>query len=165
VIRSWQASDQPDADGNLITIVGRQEGFVGWLLTKMGIDVTTRLRISQSTIYFERGSLEGFTQRVIPIGSLSSAFFGYVKPWREAVALTIILAPIVIGFIFGPLYYFLNKKLSIGVFEVSGIGSGIEFKRSIIEGRNIDEAEGQRVIAIIHDLVVNGGVRPMRARG
>jgi len=165
VIRSWEASEQPGQDGTIISIVGRQEGVVAWFLTTMGIDVTTRLRITQSTVYFERGSLEGFTQRVVPIGSVSSAYFGYIKPWKEALAIGLLLAPILIGFVIGPLYYFLNQRLSVGIIEQSGIANGIEFKRSVIEGRKIDEAEGHRLIAIIHDLIVaqRGGIRMSRA--
>lgn len=33
--------------------------------------------------------------------------------------------------------------------EVSGLTSGIEFKRSLIEGQNIDENQSRRVIAIL----------------
>ena len=156
MIKSWSATETPGADGSYISIVGRQEGLVSWLLSLMGIDATTTLRIDRDTVYFEAGSLAGFQQRVIPLANLSSAYFGYTKPWQAAVLLGVMLMPLFfIGLIVGPLYYILNKKLSLGVIEVSGVMSGIEFKRSVIEGQNINEVESRRVIAIIQNLMTN----------
>ena len=168
VIKSWYAQATPDAEGNFVSIVGRQEGVLSWLLSVIGIDATTRLRIDASRIFFEAGSLAGFSQRVIPLENLSSAYFGFAKTWQTALVLGIVLAPIfLLGLIVGPLYYFLNKKLSLGVVEVSGLVSGIEFKRSVIEGQNINEDEAKRVIAIIQELLARAksGSRSMLKTG
>ena len=148
-----------------MTIRGRQEGFLSWFLSLVGVDATTTLRIDQQTVFFEAGSLAGFQQRVIPLTSLSSCYFGYTKPWREAIALGILLLPLFgLGLILGPLYYFLNKKLSLGVIEASGVLNGIEFKRSVIEGQNINEEEGRRVIALVQWLMMSSlGARRLAA--
>jgi hypothetical protein len=166
VIKSWSATEAPDADGSYITIVGRQEGLLSWLLSIMGIDATTTLRIDAETVYFEAGSLAGFQQRVIPLANLSSAYFGYTKPWQTALVLGVVLTSFFgLGLIVGPLYYFLNKELSLGVVETSGVLSGIEFKRSVIEGQNINEHESRRVTAIIQRLMMNAQRRNERAGG
>lgn len=150
VIKKWRAEETPDAEGNYVYIHGREEGLLSWLLNVVGIDATTTFRVTDETVIFEQGSLAGYSQRIIPISSLSSSFFGFFKPWREALALGLVLLPVVgLGLIVGPLYYYLNKKLGLGVVEVSGLTSGIEFKRSLIEGQNIDENQSRRVIAIL----------------
>lgn len=155
VIKSWTVTEAPGADGIYVSIVGRQEGILSWLLSVMGIDATTTLRIDRETVYFEAGSLAGFQQRVIPLSSLSSAYFGYAKPWQTALAIGLMLAPVMgLGLIVGPLYYFLNKTLSLGVIENAGVLSGIEFKRSVIEGQNINEQQGRRVCAIVQRLMM-----------
>ena len=51
VIRSWYADHQPDADGNYVNVSGRAEGVLGWLLTVLGIDAATRLRITHQNVY------------------------------------------------------------------------------------------------------------------
>ncbi len=155
VIKSWNATETPGEDGIYVSIVGRQEGFLSWLLSVMGIDATTTLRVDRDTVYFEAGSLAGFQQRVIPLANLSSAYFGYAKPWQLALAIGFVLMPFFgLGLILGPLYYFLNKTLSLGIIENAGVLSGIEFKRSVIEGQNINEQEARRVCTIVQRLMM-----------
>ncbi|MFZ4735505.1 MAG: hypothetical protein ACOYM9_06155 [Bradymonadia bacterium] len=150
VIKKWRAEETTDAEGNYVYIHGREEGLLSWLLNVVGIDATTTFRVTDETVIFEQGSLAGDSQRIIPISSLSSSFFGFFKPWREALALGLVLLPAFgLGLFVGPLYDYLNKKLGLGVVEVSGLTSGIEFKRPLIEGQNIDENQSRRVIAIL----------------
>ncbi|OJT23957.1 hypothetical protein BO221_16355 [Archangium sp. Cb G35] len=161
VIKSWTATETPGADGIYVSIVGRQEGFFSWLLSVLGIDATTTLRVDRDTVYFEAGSLAGFQQRVIPLANLSSAYFGYAKPWQVAVAIGVALGGFFgLGIVLGLLYYFLNKTLSLGIIENSGVLSGIEFKRSVIEGQNINEQEGRRVCNIVKHLMMEAQGRP-----
>jgi hypothetical protein len=153
VIRKWQASKQA-IDGQFVVIEGRASGVLSWLLTKFGIDTATRLRVSRDVVYFEQGSLAGFSQRVIPMSRMSSAYFGYEKPWKEALVLGLVLLPLFgLGLILGPLYYIFNKSTAIGVVESSGLINGIRFKRSLIEGQQLTEDDGRRVITIICDLM------------
>jgi hypothetical protein len=51
------------------------------------------------------------------------------------------------------IYYFLNKKLTLGVFEIGGSASGIEIKRSVIEGHKLDEKDAENVGSIIQHLI------------
>ena len=71
-----------------------------------------------------------------------------------ALFLTVALTPVFFsGLIIGPLYYFLNKSLTVGVVEASGWVGAFSFKRSIIEGQNITEEEAYEVIEIIRSLI------------
>lgn len=163
VIRTWRLSATP-ADGFFVVIEGREAGLVSWLLTRFGLDTTTVLKINRDTVYFEQGSLEGYTQRVIPMSRMSSAYFGYRKPWKEALVFGLVLLPACgLGLIVGPLYYIMNKTTAIGVVESSGLVSSLEFKRSVIEGKDITEAEGRKLIDGIRALMEASTRRPAEA--
>lgn len=153
VIKKWSASNEPNEEGNYVHLAGREAGLLAWALSILGLDPTTEVEIKKDLIVFTSSSLAGRTTRVIPMKSLTSAYYGYEKPWRDALILTILLSPIGIGLILGPLYYWLNKQLMIGVVEASGWTGGFAFKRSVIEGENIDEAQAYEVIKIVRMLI------------
>lgn len=154
VIKKWYASKTANQDGNYVHLVGREAGLFAWLLSLVGIDPTTEIEIKEKLIVFTAGSLSGKQKRVIPIQSVCSAYYGYVKPWQMAVALGLLLLPVLLlGLIVGPLYYFLNKELTVGIVENSGWIGGFSFKRSVIEGQNIDEKKAYEVIDIIRALI------------
>jgi hypothetical protein len=155
VIKEWSASETPNARGEYVVIRGRQEGLVSFLLSALGIDPGTSMQVSGDQIIFEHGSIAGFERRLIPLSAVSSTFFSYRKPVQEALAIALVLGvpTFGIGFIIAAVYYFLNKRLSLGFVEISGVVNAISFKRSVIEGVKIDEAEGARVVAILEQLV------------
>ncbi|HIV69749.1 MAG TPA: hypothetical protein H9903_02330 [Candidatus Aquabacterium excrementipullorum] len=154
VIKKWHASTTPNEKGNYVHLIGREAGLFAWFLSVLGLDPTTEVEIKKDLIIFSAASLSGRTTRVIPMKSLTSAFYGYEKPWKEAVLLGLILSPLFfIGLLVGPLYYFLNKTLAIGVVEASGWNGGFAFKRSVIEGQNIDEKQAYKVIDIVRHLI------------
>ena len=154
VIKRWFASSTPNDKGNYVHLVGRQAGLFAWILSVLKLDPTTEIEIREDLIVFTSASLAGRTTRVIPIKALTSAFYGYEKPWREALMLGVLLTPVFfLGLIVGPAYYLLNKTLAIGVVEGSGWSGGFAFKRSVIEGQNIDEKQAYKVISIVRQLI------------
>ena len=121
VIKKWSASATADANGNYVHISGRESGLISWLFSLVKIDPTTTIEVKDKIVIFTQGSLEGTEKRVIPIGSVCSTYYGYKKPWKEAVALLLLLLPVFgLGLIVGPLYYFFNKTLTVGIVENSG---------------------------------------------
>jgi len=154
VIKKWYAGNDANEDGNFVHIVGRESGLLSWLLSLIKIDPTSEVEIKDNLIKFNSSSLSGQEKRIIPLNSITSAYYGYEKPWKMALVLIVLLTPIFfIGLIVGPLYYFLNKNLTIGVVEASGWVGKFSFKRSIIEGQNINEEEAYKVIEIIRSLI------------
>ena len=154
VIKKWHASRTANIDGNYVHLVGREAGLFAWILSLIGIDPTTEIEIKENLIVFTAGSLSGKQKRVIPMRSVCSAYYGYVKPWQMALALGLLLSPVFfLGLIVGPLYYFLNKELTVGAVENSSWIGGFSFKRSVIEGQNIDENKAYEVIDIIRSLI------------
>jgi len=154
VIKKWYADDKADENGNYIHLMGREGGLLSWMLSKFKIDPSSEVEIKDNLIKFTTSSLAGQEKRVIPLNSITSAYYGYQKPWKMALVLTALLTPVFfIGLIVGPVYYFLNKHLTVGVVEASGWSGEFSFKRSVIEGQNINEEEAYKVIEIIRSLI------------
>ena len=168
VIKRWSASETADSNGEYVRIHGREGGLFSFLLSLVGVDPTTTLVVDGRSISCEQGSLAGFERSVTPISKIASATFGYAKPWKKAIVIgaicALILTPLpIIGWLLGGaiglVYYFLNKELFL---RIRDYGSGkfeIPFKRSVIEGQNIDERAGERIVAIIEMLML-GTDRP-----
>jgi hypothetical protein len=140
---------------------------MSWFLSLIGIDPTVSMRITSRNFSIESGSWAGLVKRVIPFRNISSAYYGYQKPWKEVLAVLIVLLPVAIGgagpadgWVVWPitiggafLYYKYNTTLSLGVVENAGIDSGISFKPSVIENRKIDERQSAEVIQLIQTLI------------
>ncbi|MEJ1973534.1 MAG: hypothetical protein WDM96_14050 [Lacunisphaera sp.] len=156
-ITSWKASNQAvDERKNLVSISGRAEGFFGWLLSKLKIGPIVSVAISADEVRFSQGSLQGSITRVIPLENICSTYYGYNKPWLEAVLIAVLLGWIFgIGIILAIIYYYLNKSLVLGFVEMSGGVHIIGFKRSIIEGQNIDETSAAYVTELTQALIDN----------
>ena len=154
VIKKWYASNEANEDGNFVHLIGREGGLISWLLSLFGIDPTSEVEIKDNLVKFTSASLAGTEKRIIVLKGVTSAYYGYKKPWQMALLLTVLLTPIYfIGLIIGPLYYVLSKNLTVGVVEASGWTGAFSFKRSVIEGQNISEEEAYQVIEIIRTLI------------
>ena len=154
VLKKWQCSETPlDQEGTHVYVVARQAGIIAWLLALMGIDATTTLRVTTTHILLEQGSLAGHSFTCLPLSRLSSTRYGYEKPWLAAIIVGIAFLPVFgVGLILGPLYYFLNKSLTIAVTELGGIQHSISFKRSVIEGVKVEESQASEAISQIQRL-------------
>jgi len=159
VIKSWSASSNPDADQNYVNILGRAGGLVTWLLNALGISPTVRLIVNGEKIIFQKGSLEGTFNYLTPLENTCSMFYAFKRPLKEALVLGVVLGAAtfftfgILGIAIAILYYVLNKTLTIGFTDLGGRMSEIPFKRSVIEGQVIDEAEAARVCDIVQRLV------------
>jgi len=159
VIKSWSARRDPDpGSGAYVRIVGRAGGLFSWILAQLGIDPTVSLVVMENKVLFEQGSLEGSVKRVIPMSNVCSSYYGYTKPLKKAVVIGVVCGLLTfwmlfLGALVGVVYYFLNKTLTVGLVEVSGVVNSIDFKRSVIEGQHIDEAQGREVCEIMEFLI------------
>ena len=180
VIKSWRAADQPDVHGNYVTIIGRKQGIISWLLTLFRIDPTVSITASATRIEFSEASLSGTTNRLIPLPGICSTLYGYHKPWKKALSIFIILGWLIagvasavasagvagdhvsvgglflgllVGLVFAILYYFLNRTLTLGFVENSGVVSAIQFKRSVVENQDINQAQAGYVCQLVQFLV------------
>ena len=88
VIQSWVARDEPASGSDAsVKIVGRASGALSWLLGLMQISPVVMFLVTGEKITFEIGSLSGSLTHHTPLENLCSTFYGYTKPWKEAVAI------------------------------------------------------------------------------
>ena len=79
VLRTFKIDEAPSAN-ILVDIVGRGSGIITWLLTIIGFDAVTSLKVTDKEVTFKRSSLFGKTYQVISLPSVSSTHCGYSKP-------------------------------------------------------------------------------------
>jgi hypothetical protein len=175
VIKDWRVNSKPiDEKNNFVSITGREGGLIAWILSRMGIDPTTTILVGPERIEFSSSSLAGTESRLIPLQGVCSSYYGYHKPWK--VATTIISTGVIIGIavsdgisksgsissfmvifsigiIIALIYYFLNRTLTLGFVEHSGVVNGIKFKRSIIENVDINQEQAKAVCIIVQRLL------------
>lgn len=150
VIKQWSVNENAEAGKPVVRIHGRQSGIISFLLSWIGVEPVTTLEMTRDQVIFHEGSWSGSRKYVLPISSLTSGYFGYTKPWQVALMIGVALMPFFfIGLVAGPLYYVLNKQLELGLFDSGGRTVAVAFKKSFIENKSIDEAEGMRVLNLI----------------
>ena len=172
VISEWHAGHQPNDQGEYVSIRGRAPGLISWVLSTLGVERGVRLVATTKHIQFKEGDLGGSSTRIIHLDKISSTYYGYKKPWAQAFTIIWvlggILAPIcaaltksetgaVIGVLLSigiaALYYALNKRMTVGVVEQSGIVNQIVFKRSVLEGLKLDEESSAQASDVIQWLM------------
>ncbi|MCH8620763.1 hypothetical protein [Undibacterium sp. TS12] len=172
VIKEWKVSNKAvDDKNNFISITGRQSGLLAWLLSLLGVDPTTKIMVGLDRVEFTSNSLAGTESRMIPLQGICSSYYGYHKPWKQAASFFAIaffiasglirdgglvtggLVVLGIGAIISLVYYFLNRTLTLGFVENSGVINGIRFKRSVIENIDVNEEQAKSACVIIQKLI------------
>lgn len=167
VIKKWVANETPNDKGIYVEIEGRKGGLIAFILSIVGIDPVVSLIVDRENVRFKEGSWNGYISNITPIQKICSGNFGYVKPFWGTVVMILLgffLVPFTFGIslilcIWGFFSYFFNKTIMLGVTNVSGDDYAFAFKRSLIEGKNIDEVAAERIIAII-EMIMLGKDKP-----
>ena len=172
VISEWHVAYQPDSSGAYVSIRGRQAGLLSWILSILGVERGVRLEADTKHIKFKEGDMGGSSTRVIHLDSISSTYYGFKKPWAEAIVIIWLLGGALwglggaliggtLGSLIGgivavgiaALYYFLNKRMTVGIVEHSGVQSQLVFKRSVLEGLQLDEASSAQASDVLQWLM------------
>jgi hypothetical protein len=179
VLKRWKAGSAPvDDERNHVLIEGRQGGLVSWLLARLRIDPSTTIAVGLERMIFTQSSLAGTESRVIPLEGICSSYYGYHKPWKRALllfvlllagglalgmglsqagqpgnAFTAMIGGLVLALLVSLVYYYLNRTLTLGFVEHSGVINGIVFKRSIIENVDIDHTQARAVCLLVQRLI------------
>lgn len=171
VLRRFQI-DETGASGAHVFIEAREAGLISFILTLIGLDPNSSLKVTRGSISFRTSSVFGSSQVSTPLPNLGAFVGGYKKPFLALVFSTITL---IFGFFFlgmgygdfglilalavwffslvSLVYYFLNKVMFIG-FETSGGGTyGFAFKASVIEGVGIDINRVEQTIDYVNSLI------------
>lgn len=149
-----------------IHIKGRKSGLLSWLLARFGIDDSTTFDVYGDRIEFSDGSWSGAFTETIPLSHVSNLGAGYLKPVLYAVLAVICLVAAIptIGITLIPMCFFLflyytSKSLLIYLIPDSSSMTSMCFKRSLIEGVNMDQQSADRIVAIIGRLVEKNTMR------
>lgn len=181
VVKQWYVSNVPRADGSYLSISGRRSGLVGWLLSVLGLDPTITLSITDKKITLHTTSIGGISNRITPLGTVSSSSFGYSKPWLGSLLVWLLSFPFFfalfsfvmeklgfyslaesfislllsagVAFLLAQYYFRYNKSLTLGYVELSGVAAQIRFKPSVIEGVNIDERQAEYAAKVMQHLI------------
>jgi len=188
VIKNWYATNQPDGDGNYVLIQGRTQGLISFIMSIFKIEPTVELRVTKTHLHFGVSTFQGHDNNCSPLRSICSILSGYEKPFLKAAGLAIsciffglmigaaasegrspwgILVGLclggLIGIAWGCVTYFLNKNFTIGFVLESGQTLWIRFKRSVIEGQNIELSDAEYVVKLVESLIesrAGPGARP-----
>lgn len=167
VIKSWSVKSNPASGEPYVKVVARESGFWSFVFSLLGIDATTTFQVTGTRIEFEQGSLSGFIRRLTTFEHVCSTFYGRFKPWKTALGIFgfclflgsamqsgwALFAFFVLGAVISGLYYVLNRQLTFGFTDAAGEVAAITFKRSVIEGQEINEEQLHKIIGVIENLI------------
>lgn len=168
VLRRFQI-DETGVSGANVWIEARQPGIISFLLTLVGLDPNSSLRVTRGSISFQNSSVFGMNQVSTPLANIGAFVGGYKKPfWALVFAGLMFFLGLSLAFmedgglffgffaflsICGLLYYYLQKTMFMG-FETSGGGTyGFAFKASVLEGVGVDIKRVESTIAYVNSLI------------
>lgn len=182
VLRKFNV-DELARNGLVVDIEGRASGLLSWLLTVIGLDATTSLKVTVEQVFFDQSSLFGQVHRVVPLPSVSSTLCGYSRRIGYLVlGVLLCIAGIVAGsvqqygidgvpgwpfIVVGLLFiiaYFLSKRLAIAVETCGGDLIWVKFKRSIIENVAMDMEKAVMTIQLINRKIVEAQLSAAAAK-
>ena len=162
-VKEWHVDENAPSK---VIIEGRKAGLIGWFLSLLRIDSTTRFELKGNYVTFLEGSLAGQINEIVPLTGTCNLGTGYLKPFSYIIAAGFCFVWFVLGlfnnsvggiWVFLRLVmsvglvvlYFLNKCMVFYVIPDSNSPVMIAFKRSIIEGVDVDEDSVNKVIRIM----------------
>jgi hypothetical protein len=168
VLRRFQI-DETGMSGANVWIEARQPGIVSFLLTMVGLDPNSSLRVTRGSISFQNSSVFGMNQVSTPLANIGAFVGGYKKPFWALVfsglmmftglslAFTedggVLFGLFIVLALIGLIYYYLQKTMFMG-FETSGGGTyGFAFKASVLEGVGVDIKRVEGTIAYVNSLI------------
>lgn len=167
VLRQFDINEAA-ADSPSIEIERRATGFVSWLLTVMKLSTLTILKLESDRLSVLSASLPGEIHTVIPPGAIQGTQCRYLKAISFFVATLLVLAvglstgelggflvSLLIAAIFGAVYFFSDKMyISVAAGETK---VAIAYKKSAIEGTQIDIERKLQAIRAINQKIIRGG--------
>lgn len=168
-VKEWRVDENADVK---VHIKGRKAGLISWFLNFLKIDATTILELRSNQVSLSDGSIAGQIKEIVPLTGTCNLGTGYLKPFGYIIAAigcflwalygmasdnvsgfwVLLQICAAIGFVAA---YFLNKCMIIYVTPDSGSSIMIAFKRSLIEGVDVDENAAAKVIKLMSDSAIH----------
>ncbi len=177
VLRKFFLADTAST-GPIVDITGRASGVMAWVLTAIGLDAETSLRVTEKDVTFRSSSLFRQIYQVVPLPSVSSTHCGYIRPIAYLVLGGLALVGSIVSMLNGTASggstvvgigigagllaaYSLSKKIVISLETTGGMVMGLSFKRSVIENVSVDIDEALRAIRIVNEKAVESHFGPV----
>jgi hypothetical protein len=174
VLRRFEI-DESSTSNVFVDIVGRASGISAWLLTIIGFDAETSLKVTDKEVSFKTSSLMGQIHQVVPLSSVSSTHCGFSKPIGYFILGVFFIlggllsglgqrgggVVILIGIILGGIFliaYYLSKKIVISIETSGGIVLGVSFKRSVIENVGVDINKALKAIMLVNNKTIESKI-------
>jgi ribosomal protein L40E len=169
--------NENDPNKIFVSISGRGEGIIAWLLTVLKIYGETTFELNDDCISMNYLSMQGNINHIIPLTCVSSSYCGYSQ---SIIALILGIFFSIIGFFmllinsirmegvfllfFGIILliaFFLSKRLFLTVETRGGLTPYIKFKRSIIGNVPVDFNKAKSVVEIIKNKTIQKTAFPI----
>ena len=168
VLKQFQVDESAET---FLTIKGRQEGVIAWILSKVGLDPTTEMVCNRREVVYKSSSARHGQQNInIPNTAVTAVVTGYTKPFPLLVmaavfALSGIItaasqgaAWFIVGLIIAGICliaYALNKEMFFGVYNGGDkCIASLTTKRSVIEGVNVDFDKFEKAATLLTRVVL-----------
>ncbi len=152
-----------------VEIQGRPSGLVAWLLTTLGLDTLTTLRIDEEGAVLTSASLSGVLRHLIPATAISSTHCGYSQPiWLLIIGAAIFVFSmlsasvsgtaifsfgVIVAMLCGIAFWF-QRKIVIAIETTGGAVFGVAFNPSAIEHVTVDLARAQEAVDQVHRILL-----------
>ena len=162
--------NEDDPNNIFVSISGRSQGIIAWLLTKLKIYGETTFELNDDCISMNYLSMQGNINHIIPLTCVSSSYCGYTQ---SIIALILGIFFSIIGFFMLLIHsvrlqglyslisgivlliiFFFSKRLFITVETKGGMTPGIRFKRSIIGNIPVNFNKAKSVVEIIKNKTI-----------
>lgn len=164
VLRKFEIDETPSANV-LVDIAGRASGIMGWLMTVVGLNPETRLKVTNQEVSFTSSSLFGQVHQAVPLIRVSSTHCGYSKPVGYLIAGAVVLVggillggrAILAGFVAAgacAAAYYLSKKVVISLESTGGMVLGLSFSPSVLENVPVDIERARKAIEILNQRIM-----------
>jgi hypothetical protein len=153
----------------VVQVVGRRRGVVSFLLTLLGLDATTSLTVTPTSVQCRSASLFGERHHFIPLNRIAVLCAGFHRPLKPLFSAVFVLFlgmmaafstesmwPFLIAVLFGAAFvtiYVLTKSLVVEIYPCGGPPISVAFQPNVIEGVPVDLAKARDAIIVISDLL------------
>jgi hypothetical protein len=161
-------------DYPIVDLEGRSSGFVAFILNVLALNDTTSLKCYKNRLEYKTASLFGESSLTIPLNKITGVVGGFSEPIELLIAAFLLfLLGIISGggfqngwifFIVGILIpvilmvqYLFNKTLSLVVSNGGNNLYGLQFKKALIEGTEVDIRLVKDAIWWINEAVLRAG--------
>ncbi|MEQ8349949.1 MAG: hypothetical protein RH862_00595 [Leptospiraceae bacterium] len=169
VAKNWKVTGSKRSSRSpLVDIQGRPAGPIYYLLRMFMIESSCGLTIDSKNIIVEESNATGFTRTYVSIADVTSASYGFKKPWLAALIIAGIFFSIgswiglawyysgiiyVGGILIALAYYIFSQNMYVSFNESGEQEHTIVFQNSLVDRNTIDEKKLAQLEGVVQNLV------------